>query len=290
LSIAVDADGNVIVTGSAWQAPLDFGCGSPATRNSLFLAKLDAAGRCVWSKGESNGYAQYLRVATDPSGHILWVGTASRPLAELGCEPPSADVSGLFVAKVGPSGACVWTKRPGQASAVALRIDRTGNTILSGTLDNWKWGAVGTIDLGCGALTALGSAEFVAKLDPSGTCMWSRMGVGGELTIDHCGRVVVNGRANDAFALACAARGYDARDGRVHREAGAIGGRAARRLRRSRERLTEGRRLTFSDLGKSIEDDLLDLLVGDVTADLLHHASPLLVAEPSPLENVVRHA
>jgi hypothetical protein len=76
-SLAVDASGNVTVTGQ-FQGEIDFGDGphTSAGGNDVFVAKLDSAGTALWSKSFGDAsFAQGSRsVSADPSGSVVVAG------------------------------------------------------------------------------------------------------------------------------------------------------------------------------------------------------------------------
>src|SRR4030095_16523283 len=77
-AVAVDASGNVAVTGS-FQNSIDFGGGpitASGTSPSIFVVKLSATGAHLWSKGMGGTGADYGRgIAFDPSGNVVVTGS-----------------------------------------------------------------------------------------------------------------------------------------------------------------------------------------------------------------------
>jgi hypothetical protein len=182
-SVAVDPSGNVLVTGIYSSAMGLAGCPltSPGGGPDLFVAKLDPSGACLWSKGASasagDAYGQYGQsVAVDGAGNVLVTGTFSGTVNLAGCSPVSSAPGGieLFVAKLDPSGACLWSKGAGVGEAYSnygqsVAVDDAGNVMVTGTFS-------GAMNLGgCPLSSAGGGVDlFVAKLDPSGACKWSK--------------------------------------------------------------------------------------------------------------------
>ncbi len=101
-----------------------------------------------------------------------------------------------FVVKLTTAGAFVWAKSWGDNGAqVAFGVatDPSGDVLVTGA-------NTGTIDFGCGPLTAAGSADiFVAKLTPSGACAWSHgygdsaNQYGNGIVADALGNVIATG-------------------------------------------------------------------------------------------------
>jgi hypothetical protein len=103
------------------------------------------------------------------------------------------------VAKLNESGDCLWANSYGAAGLVLAMappaVDGSGNVLVTGGFD-------GTVDFGCGVLTANSPDPnvFVAKLDESGGCSWSRhyghfqgMAGGQGVAVDGSGNVVITG-------------------------------------------------------------------------------------------------
>ena len=95
--------------------------------------------------------------------------------ADLGGAPLNAAGGGTtvdtFVAKLGPDGAHLWSKRLGTMNVYAfpaVTVDSGGNVIVADPF-------LGQLDLGGGLLTSQGSQDiFVVKFDPGGAHLWSK--------------------------------------------------------------------------------------------------------------------
>ncbi len=102
--LATDAEGNVIVTGCL-ESTMDFGKGPLVSSGGedLFVAKLDPSGEALWSMRAGDGADQRgMRVATDPDGNVIVVGSFSGTLDfggghQLSAAPGEQDV---FVVKL----------------------------------------------------------------------------------------------------------------------------------------------------------------------------------------------
>jgi hypothetical protein len=183
-AVTLDTAGNPIVTGS-FSGMIDFGGGplTSAGADDVFLIKLAPDGSHVWSKrfgdaGIQVGYA----VATDGADNIVVVGAFSGTIDFGGGALTSAGGNDVFVAKFGPNGEHLWSKRFGGPSgqvAYAVALDPANNVFVLG-------GFHGSIDIGPDSYTSSGAPEndlFVAKLDPMGTPLWSRHpGLGGHVS------------------------------------------------------------------------------------------------------------
>lgn len=149
----------------------------------------------VWSAiygGTGNDRA--LSVATDAAGNTYVVGKFSG-IVDFGGGPlSSAGSDDIFVVKVDPQGAHVWSRSFGDVGdqyATSVAVDGAGNVLLAGYFS-------GTVTFNV-TLTASGYDGFVARLDPDGLPLWSaRLGGNGDdkpwaLSVGPAGQVVVVG-------------------------------------------------------------------------------------------------
>lgn len=166
--VAVDAQGNVAVTGS-FTGSIDFGAlaGShvSAGGQDAFVALVDVSGAPLWSHaygaaGSQNGSS----VAFDSQGNVVLAGTFSGTV-DFGAGPvTSAGDQDVFLLALDPSGALLWSLTfggPSTESGVRVAVGPGDRVVLFGTF-------VGTIDLGgdC-SLTSAGLTDvFVAAFDP----------------------------------------------------------------------------------------------------------------------------
>jgi hypothetical protein len=174
--VAVDPSGNVIVTGYFWNV-LDLGAPNTLVsqgNNDIFVMKLDAAsGGHLWSKGFGDPTVQGgLGVAADASGNVLLTGYFGGAVSFGGAPVVGHGGTDVFVAKLDPSGAHLWSKGFGDADGqegTGVAVDASGNIALTGYFAS-------TVDFGGGALMSAPSvpSAYVAKLDPSGAHLWSR--------------------------------------------------------------------------------------------------------------------
>jgi hypothetical protein len=173
-SVAVDADGNVLVVGSSY-ADADIACGGAMGGELGFAVKLDPSGACMWSKSfDLAPLALGPFIAVDAGGNVLLTGSFVGS-TDLGCGAiPSDGVGSLFVAKLDPSGACLWsnsysTSNTKASAGNSIAVDAMGNVIVAGFF-------TGSIDFGgtTQSLTSSAAAgSFVAKLDKDGSGVWS---------------------------------------------------------------------------------------------------------------------
>lgn len=197
--LAVDGSGNILIAGNYHGAP-DFGCGPLAqATGSIFVVKLDGAGRCVWSRGFPGAHVESPRIAVDGTGRVAVSGFFNGTLDFGGGLLSSAQ--GLFLAKLSATGTHLWSKRfeategtlaPG---ALGVASDAAGNTFLTG-------GFSGFLNL-TGGTTPMrsrgGQDLFVGRFNQSGGLNWGRRfgdaadQVGHAVAADASGNLVITG-------------------------------------------------------------------------------------------------
>jgi hypothetical protein len=171
-AIAVDKDGNTIITGST-SAPVDFGKGTLS--GLIYVMKLDPAGAPIWtvSCGGTLPPAAFgaggVGVALDPDGNIILAaefgGTAN-------CGDKAHNSSGgldILLAKLSASdGHAMWSESFGDVADQHVRgiaADNAGNIAITGPL-------LGSINFGGNPL--VGGGFYVARFTPTGNHSWSR--------------------------------------------------------------------------------------------------------------------
>ena len=197
-AVAVDSAGNSIITGF-FQGLIDFGSGSlsSAGDNDIFLAKFNSNGAPVFSFNFGDTSADIGNsVTVDSSGNVVITGKFKDDVNFGGGTLTSAGSDDIYVAKLGPSGNHLWSKRFGDADCQDgqdVAVDTSGNVILTGVQ------TTGTVDFGGGPLTNSGSFEpFVAKFDSNGNHLWSKLFTGAtaltpRVTVDPSGNVTIAG-------------------------------------------------------------------------------------------------
>jgi len=172
-SVAMDADGNVAITGSftGW---VNFGKGQLQSAGGLdvFLAKFGSDGAVLWGHGfgtvtEQSGQS----VAMSPDGGVVVGGYFSGSINLGGGALTDPGTSNIFLAKFDSAGTHAWSRAYGDAEAQILEsvaVDGCGDVLATGYFS-------GVVDFGGGALTSKGLDDlFVVKLGPKGDHVWSR--------------------------------------------------------------------------------------------------------------------
>lgn len=172
-ALAVDAVGNVVVTGG-FAGTTDFGNG-PVTANGgdIFLVKFDPTGKHLWSKtiglaGDQGSET----VAFDEQGRIV-LGAVFDGAVDFGAGMVTTPNYAFAVAKFDADGNHLWSKTYddslGQPQLMTLAVDSSGNVAFGGYYH-------GTVDFGGGAFPPPGSSydSFLVKLDANGQHLWSK--------------------------------------------------------------------------------------------------------------------
>jgi hypothetical protein len=197
-SVAVDAQGNLAVTGSM-QGTTDFGKGvlTSAGLDDIFLLKLDPAGNTLWAQRYGDPAEQFGWFVTfDATGDVV-LGADFQGAVDVGKGPlTSAGMYDVLVAKLDPSGTAIFGERWGDSQNQLIdcvAVDGEGEILISG-------GFQGSIDFGKGAETATDEgAKYLTKLDGSGNTLWSKSFGDGDpfdwtsLAADPMGGVVIAG-------------------------------------------------------------------------------------------------
>ncbi len=200
--VAVDAAGNVVITGS-FRGTVDFGGGAFNSQlygaTDAFLAKYSSSGSHLWSKNfPSTSLDIGQAVAVDTNGNIyltgFFMGAIDLGGGNLNDVSTKEDV---FVAKFSPAGAHTWSRRLGDTYSDipnALAVDSAGNVVLTGLFDTQT-------DLGGGPLLATAFTDmFVSKYSGlDGRLVWAKTfgGSGTEqgngVVVDASDNVIVTG-------------------------------------------------------------------------------------------------
>jgi hypothetical protein len=200
-AVTMDGNGNVLVTG-VFRGTVDFG-GEPvsaaANAANCFVAKYSPTGAHLWSKRLSSalGLDEGMAIAADAAGNVLVAGMLYQTSNFGGANLTSAGSADVFVVKLSPAGAHLWSMRVGGTAeevVYGLAVDGNGNPVVTGH-------STGTADFGGGNLAGAGGKDiFVAKYAAgSGAHLWSRRvggssdDVGRGVAVDSAGDVLVTG-------------------------------------------------------------------------------------------------
>lgn len=188
-AVAIDAVGNMYITGSTY-GTVDFGGGPlSSTNQSPFVVKIDKNCAHVWSRiYEPSFWGRGDSIAVDASGDVL-VGGEFHGTIDIGGGPLVAD-DDMFLVKLDAAGNHLWSKRYGDAvgdqTIWGLATDGMGNVVFTANL-------LGAADFGGGSVAGFG---VVVKLAPDGSHLWShgwKSARGRGISVDPMGSVIVAG-------------------------------------------------------------------------------------------------
>lgn len=189
VSVCVDPIGNTAITGYFW-GTIDFG-GGPLTavgNVDFFVARFDPAGNHLWSRSDGNAVdLMGLGVATDGAGNVVVTGEYLSNTAPLDLGGgPLAPPGRIFVVKYAPDGSYLWGARHGgsEGRGYGVAVDGANRIVVTG-----YFGGVG--DLGGATLASVGYVDaFLAKYEPGGGHLWSRLFSGAGTSASGDGRSV----------------------------------------------------------------------------------------------------
>lgn len=211
-SVAVDAVGNVYVTGSFFDgADFDPGPGtyfmsSPGNMD-VFILKLNSSGNFLWAKqlggaAEDNGYS----IAVDADGNVYTTGDFE-DTADFDPGPGIYNMISaynpfiyyrrdIFVSKLDSSGNFLWAKKMGgmeEDIAYSIVVDDSGNAFTTGSFRDSADFDPGT---GVHHLVSIDQDNiFISKLDSSGHFVWVKQ-MGDTLTNCYGNAIVLDSNRN----------------------------------------------------------------------------------------------
>lgn len=215
-SIAVDASGNVYVTGY-FNNTADFDPG-PGTVNlnsagltDIFFAKYDSNGNYIWAKAIGGTSSDQGRsIAVDAWGDVYITGyfrganIEFNPGGASSVTLSSVGSSDVFFARYDSNGNCIWAKSIGGANTdegMKISVNVIGDTYLMGSFSN----ATVDFDPGVGMFTLSSAGNysdmFFAKYNNAGNFIWAKSigssstGIinGQSMTIDASNNVYITG-------------------------------------------------------------------------------------------------
>jgi len=202
-SIAVDANGNIYVTGY-FNGSATFGTTTLTSIGwiDMFVAKLDSNGNWLWAKqARGTSEDEGMSIAVDANGNSYVTGYF-RSSATFGTT--TLIFSGgddIFFAKLDSNGNWLWAKQAGGTSddsGNSIAIDNNGNSYVTGYFR-------GSATFGTTTLTSSGDYDiYIAKLDSNGNWFWAKKAGGtssdggNSIAIDNNGNSYVTGYFSDS--------------------------------------------------------------------------------------------
>src|SRR6218665_508173 len=184
--ITSDLQSNVFVTGDYYDSArfgdklvIPVALGSSGMIRNIFVAKYDSSGVCLWAKSAGNAaaHSRGYGIVTDSAGNCYVVGHIS---GAGNFDGVTFGINGYnlpFIAKFSPAGTCIWAQSlscqyGGECNDI--KMDKDGNLLITGLYK-------GTIHCGPAAYTRTSPSwadVFVAKINQSGTFIWSAVAKG----------------------------------------------------------------------------------------------------------------
>jgi hypothetical protein len=219
-SVAVDASGNIYITGMYTGSTITFGSFTLTNLGSsdMFLVKYDPNGNVLWAKsaGSLGLYAdgsigshwdRGMSVTVDTSGNAYVTGTFSGYTITFGSFTltKSTFYDAVFIVKYDNSGNVIWAKSAGGKDFTdwvrSITTDASGNIYVAGYFSS------SAITFGSFTLTNPGahaSHMFLAKYDNAGNVLWAKSTGGSNVALsvaaDRSGNIFVAG-SSDAFLV-----------------------------------------------------------------------------------------
>jgi hypothetical protein len=176
-AITADGAGNVYATGyiGAGSGGVDFGGGAlmSAGMYDVFVVKYSPTGQFLWSaRFGGSGNDTGMAISTDAGGNVFVIGSFEGTASFGGGNLSSSGQRDVFVAKYGPSGQHLWSKKfggSGDEVGYGLAVDTAGDVFISGKFQN-------SVNFGGSNLTSAGGDDiFLAKLSgANGGHIWSK--------------------------------------------------------------------------------------------------------------------
>jgi len=196
-ALAIDGSGENIFVAGFISGRVSFEDTS-ITGYPFFIANYNSEGNLKWVRTINALGGSAPALAVDRTGNVYMSGSAD---VDHTVGPPLLK-NRFFILKFNPSGEIVWIKGASSSTGMAMDItpvgiavDREGNTLITGTIQNGTVWFDSTI-----ALTPIGETDiFVVKYDPAGNVIWVKQAGGpgldvpNDITIDPSGDFYLTG-------------------------------------------------------------------------------------------------
>ena len=177
--IAVDASGNVYISGDYWvQATVGPSTLPTPTENDAWVGKMNSSGTMLWAKQIGGTGKQWAPgVGVDASGNV-YVSGGFQNTTSFGAAGSltSQGSNDIFLAKLNSAGTFQWVTSVGANGddnagwMQSLAVDSAGNSYVTGQIQ-------GTVSVAGTTLTSSGNLDaFVGKVNSSGVWQWGKSG------------------------------------------------------------------------------------------------------------------
>ena len=176
-AVVTDDEGNVFITG-AYHGQIQFDSYDfPAEENdNIFIAKLDSAGHILWAQtygGSTVGDERPFDLGIDSEGNLIIVGNFIGETTFGSSTYDSEGYAAIFILKVNPSGAILWSKAyigTGYQILHALAIGTNDEIIVTGTAQGSTF-MVESYDL---SSSSNATQSILIKLTSNGNVSWAK--------------------------------------------------------------------------------------------------------------------
>lgn len=178
LSLCLDNEGNILVTGTISTSPVfgDIVLPYYSGDSDFFVAKLSESGTWLWAiRNEGVDWDYGYDVSADNSGNVYVTGSFRGTISIGGFNCQASGISELFVLKTDPNGTVLWVKVPEGGyddDAYDITCDNSGGIIINGCSRGDVWLDEFYIPY-CN-----NSMLFIAKLDENGDFVWVKTFIG----------------------------------------------------------------------------------------------------------------
>lgn len=172
--IAVDASGNVFISGEI-KGNVDFGAVNLTAQGSdAFVCKYDPSGTVLWAKnGAGPDNSRGLDLAVDAAGNVYGIGQFSNDIT-FDVAQANNILNAVYLVKFDASGAEQWFRKIGGAAsniAYSIDVDASSNVYLTG---DFTGNLVFFPNTGSPLTNPYANRIFIAKYNSSGSLQWSK--------------------------------------------------------------------------------------------------------------------
>lgn len=198
LSISLDNDGNIYVTG-IFELTASFGSHDIISNgmHDIFVAKMDPDGNWLWARSAGGVHDDFgYEITVDSNGNIFITGAFNGSVLFGSTTYISSGTKDVFVAKLDSDGNWLWVEQVGvieSNSGLAICSDAFDNIFITGIFHE-------TAVFDAYTITSAGEYDiFIAKMDPDGNWLWAN-NAGGisddysySIDTDSAGNVLITG-------------------------------------------------------------------------------------------------
>ncbi len=172
LSISLDIDGNIYVTG-IFELTASFGSYNITSNgmHDIFIAKMDPDGNWLWATSAGGIHDDFgYSISVGELGYVYVTGSFQETASFGPYVLASSGAKDIFVAKINSEGDWLWVSQAGGSdseSGISIKADVGDSVYVTGIFK-------GSANFGSYNLSSNGEYDiFIAKIDPAGTWLWA---------------------------------------------------------------------------------------------------------------------